>query len=261
MLRFGMPTLIETDTIEECAALCRELGLEFIEMNMNLPQYQVQTMDAERLKKVAKEYGISYTIHLDENMNVADFNPLVAGAYTRTVVDAIELAKKLEIPVLNMHFIYGVYFTLPHKKVFLFEQYRDEYMKNMCAFRDACEKAIGDSGIRICMENSKTYFDFQKDALELLLESPVFALTLDVGHNHCSGYADEGWIRDREIRHMHLHDARGSKQDHQPLGQGEMDIPAYLELAKERGCTVLLEVKTLEGLRQSVAWLRETGRW
>jgi len=90
-----------------------------------------------------------------------------------------------------------------------------------------------------------------------LLKSPVFALTLDVGHNHCSGYADEAWIRQREICHMHLHDARGTKQDHQPLGQGEMDIPAYLQLAKERECTVLLEVKTLEGLRQSVAWLRE----
>ena len=60
---------------------------------------------------------------------------------------------------------------------------------------------------------------------------------------------------------MHLHDAKGTRQDHQPLGQGEMDIPAYLALAKERDCTVLLEVKTLEGLRQSVAWLRENGRW
>ena len=42
---------------------------------------------------------------------------------------------------------------------------------------------------------------------------------------------------------------------------GEMDIPGYLELAMQCDCTVLLEVKTLEGLRQSVAWLRETGRW
>ena len=34
-----------------------------------------------------------------------------------------------------------------------------------------------------------------------------------------------------------------------------------IALAKERSCTALLEVKTVEGLRQSVAWLRETGRW
>ena len=27
---FGMPTLIELDTIEECASLCKELNLEFL---------------------------------------------------------------------------------------------------------------------------------------------------------------------------------------------------------------------------------------
>ena len=37
MFRCGMPTLIETETLEECAALCRELELDFIELNMNLP--------------------------------------------------------------------------------------------------------------------------------------------------------------------------------------------------------------------------------
>ena len=92
MLKFGMPTLIETQSIEQCAALCAEAGLSFIEMNMNLPQYQVQTMDAARLAAVAKQYGIGYTIHLDENMNVAEFNPDVAAAYRNSVVQTIELA-------------------------------------------------------------------------------------------------------------------------------------------------------------------------
>ena len=131
MLKFGMPTLLEMAEIAECAGLCRELGFEFIEMNMNLPQYQVQTMDVTRLQKAAKEYGIGYTIHLDENMNVADFNPDVAAAYRNCVIQTIELAKKLEIPVLNMHLIQGVYFTLPHVKVYLYDKFRDYY-------RDTC---------------------------------------------------------------------------------------------------------------------------
>ena len=33
----GMPTLTENDTIEENAALCRQLGLNFVELNRNLP--------------------------------------------------------------------------------------------------------------------------------------------------------------------------------------------------------------------------------
>lgn len=258
-MRFGMPTLIETNTIEECAALCVSSGLEFIEMNMNLPQYQVQTMDAAHLKAVAGEYGIGYTIHLDENMNVADFNPDVAAAYRNSVVQTIELAKKLEIPVLNMHMIYGVYFTLPDRKVFLFEQYRDAYRDNMLRYRDACEKTIGGSGIRVCIENWHGYRPWQLDVLDEMLESPAFGLTYDVGHNHCIGGADEPHILQRleKLYHMHLHDVRGGTKDHQALGTGELDIHKYLNLARQRDCTVVVETKTVAGLKESARWLHD----
>ena len=71
---FGMPTLIELNTIEECAALCDELNLDFIEFNMNLPQYQLQNIDVSHFTDVANKYGLFYTIHLDENLNISDFN-------------------------------------------------------------------------------------------------------------------------------------------------------------------------------------------
>lgn len=256
-MRFGMPTLIETNTIEECAALCAEAGLSFVEMNMNLPQYQVQTMDAAHLKAVAGAYGIGYTIHLDENMNVADFNPDVAAAYRNSVVQTIELAKRLEIPVLNMHMIYGVYFTLPDRKVYLFEQYREDYRDNMLRFRDACQQAIGGSGIRVCVENWHGYRPWQLGILDEMLESPAFGLTYDVGHNHCIGGADEPHIFARlsKLHHMHLHDVRDGTRDHQALGTGELDIHKYLELAKERDCSVVVETKTIEGLKESARWL------
>ncbi len=260
-MRLGMPFLLENKSVEASMALCAELGLDFVELNTNFPLQQVHRMHPETMVALAEKHGIFYTIHLNDEMPVADFNPLVAEGYRKVVLEAIEFAKQTGIRTLNMHSSEGARFTTPQRIIYFYEAYRAAYLQGIRQFRDACEAAIGDSGIRICMENSKAYFDFQKQALDLLLESPVFAMTLDVGHNHCSGYSDEAWIRQREIRHMHLHDARGSKQDHQPLGQGEMDIPAYLALAKERDCTVLLEVKTLEGLRQSVAWLRETDRW
>ena len=259
MMKFGMPTLIETKTIEECAALCADSGLSFIEMNMNLPQYQVQTMDLARLRAAAREYGIGYTIHLDENMNVADFNPDVAAAYRNSVIQTIELAKRLEIPVLNMHMIYGVYFTLPHEKVFLFEQYREEYRDNMLRYRDACEQAIGDSGIRVCIENWHGYRQWQLGVLDEMLQSDAFGLTYDVGHNHCIGGADEPHILQRlsKLHHMHLHDVRDGTKDHQALGTGELDIFKYLDMARQCCCSVVVETKTIAGLKESARWLKE----
>ena len=57
MLKLGMPTLMETDTLESCAALCRELKLNFIELNMNLPQYQLNAINVPHFKELADRYG------------------------------------------------------------------------------------------------------------------------------------------------------------------------------------------------------------
>lgn len=258
MVKFGMATLIETSSLEMCASLCRELDLDFIELNMNLPQYQLDKIDISRFKEIAEKYKIFYTIHLDENLNVSDFNPYIADGYKRTVAEAIELAKELNAPVLNIHLNKGVYFTLPDKKVFLFSEYKEQYLKSFTDFRDMCEKAIGDSDIKICVENCDGFTEFQKDAIKILLSSPVFGLTFDIGHNHGCGGVDEPLIIKNKSRlcHMHMHDALRNK-NHLPLGSGELDIHHYLSLAEEQNCNIVLEAKTIEGLRQSVNWLRD----
>jgi len=256
-INYGMPTLIETSTLHECAKLCAELWLDFIELNMNLPQYQLNKINADYFKNIADKYGIYYTIHLDENLNVCDFNSYVAEAYKKTVLDTIGIAKQLDVEVLNMHMAKGVYFTLPERKVLLFSEYKEQYLKSIIDFRDMCENAIGENDIKICIENCDGYEDFQKEAIELLLESKVFALTFDVGHNFGIGGTDEEFIMKHKDRlsHIHLHDAEGRK-NHLALGTGEMDIEKYLSLAKEQNCRVVLETKTVDGLKQSVEWLK-----
>ncbi len=255
---FGMPTLIETKSLEECASLCNELGLSFIELNMNMPQYQLNKIEVEDFKRIAQQYGISYTIHLDENLNFSDFNPYVSSAYIRTVTETIELAKKLDASILNMHLSKGVYFTLPDKKVYLFDEYKEQYLQSVKDFYKECESAIGNSNIKICIENCDGYTEFNKDAIDLLLESPVFCLTFDVGHNHGIGGSDEPIIMEHKSKlcHMHLHDALG-RQNHMALGTGELDIHKYLNLAEECNCRIVLETKTIAGLKQSVQWIKD----
>ncbi len=261
MIKFGMPTLVEYDTIEENAALCRELGLDFIELNMNLPQFQISSINADSLKDLSERSGFFYTIHLDEDLNVCDFNDHVAGAYLQTVRETIELAKQLGVSILNMHLAKGVYFTLPDRKVYLFDKYKDVYLEKMRAFRDVCGEWIGGADIKICIENCSGYLPFHKEAIEELLKSKVFALTYDIGHDHCTGGEDGEFILERRDRlvHMHVHDSFVTpnwKRDHLALGTGELDIGGYLSLAKERGCSVVIETKTSEALKRSVEFVK-----
>ena len=258
-MKLGMPALLEHDTLEQSAALCRELGLEFIELNLNLPQYQPGRVDAARIRRVGEEYGIEYSLHLDENLSLFEFNPMVAKAWQETLLSNIALAKEIGAKVLNMHFNRGVVFTLPSKKVYVFEKYLPEYLDSLGKVRDLCEEKIGDSGIRICIENTNGWLPWQVAALDVLLESPVFCLTLDVGHDHCTGVGDLDVILARadKLRHMHLHDAIRPNRDHQALGTGELDIAARLALAEKQHCSVVVEVKTAAALTESIRWLRK----
>jgi sugar phosphate isomerase/epimerase len=256
-LLYGMPTLIECNSLDETIDLCKELGLDFIEINMNLPQYQRHSIDINKMKSCMDKENIFFTIHLDENLNVCDFNEEVAKAYINTVMFTIEIAKELNIPVINMHMAKGVYFTLPDKKVYLFEKYREVYLEHLIKFRNLCEEKIGQSNIKICIENCDGYTEFMKMAVDTLLESKSFALTFDIGHDYCIGNKDIAFIEENinRLKHMHIHDAIGNK-NHLPLGKGEIDIKEKLSLAKKYNCSCVLETKTIEGLRESVRYIR-----
>ena len=260
---FGMPTLIECATLEENLALCQTLGLDFIELNMNLPQYQTKPLrdNAENYKQILSDTGIFFTLHLDENLNFADFNPLIRQAYFETTVEAIEIAKTLKIPVINLHMPKGVYFTLPEKRVYLFEEYNAFFLDAVIQFRKMCEQEIGGADVKICIENTDGWQAFQQQAINSLLKSSCFGLTWDIGHSHAAGDVDEPFLLEHRSRlsHFHIHDAL-RKRNHLALGFGEIDLFGRLKTAKEQNCRCVIETKTAEALRQSVKYMRERMR-
>lgn len=259
MMKFGAPTMVEMESLEQGIQVCRELGLDFLELNINFPQYLLDRLDAIKLRKLSQESGVGYTLHLDDEMSIADFNPYIAEGYCKTVYDAIELSKSLGIRKLNMHLSRGAKYTLPDRVIYFFEAYEEEYLARIRNFREECTQRIGDADITICVENTAGYLPFQRKAVEALLESPVFGLTFDIGHNYCSGNMDEAFIlahKDR-LQHFHIHDCVEGKKDHRTLGTGELDVKRYLEIAERLGCTVVVETKTVESLRQSMDWIRE----
>ena len=270
MLEFGMPTLIENRTLEDNIAFCKELGLSFVELNMNFPEYQIDRIeDIDRFFKNADTAGIYYTIHLDENMNIADFNPLVRGAYLETVRRTIEVAKhfvtlkdkygKREQPlILNMHMHHGIYITLPNKKVQMYERDFDVYMEYISQFVRLCEAWIGEADIQIAIENTNGFREYEKKAIERMLDSNCFVLTWDIGHSKTLGESDVPFILEHKdkLRHFHIHDGKENPpKDHLALGDGETDLIERLNMAKVCNARCVLETKTVEALKRSVEWL------
>lgn len=273
-MQFGMPTLLENRTPEANADLCRRLGLQFVELNMNFPEYGIDCLEqTDELIRIAKRAGIYYTVHLDENLNIADFNPLVAEAYLETVRRTVAALKKL-LPLrdangdgsqpltVNMHLHHGIYVTLPDRKEWLYERDKARYLASFERFRDLCAEWIGNTDIRIAVENTNGFKPFEKQAVDRLLASPVFGLTWDVGHSAAAGEEDLPFILEREDRliHFHLHDGtREPPRNHLALGDGRVDLEDRLAVAKRRQARCVLETKTSAALERSVCWLQEKG--
>ena len=271
-MQYGMPTLIENRTLEENAALCEDLGLRFIELNMNFPEYQADTLEqTEALTRLAERHHLYYTIHLDENLNIADFNPLVTKAYLETVRRTI-LAEKALLPLrdrygdprqpltLNMHMNHGIHITLPDRKVQMYDRDFETYMRSFTVFRSLCEEWIGDSSIMITVENTDGFRDYEKKAITHLLESPVFGLTWDIGHSKAIREKDVSFLMEHRERliHFHIHDGTETPpRDHLALGNGDIDLHERLKLANKQNARCVLETKTVSALSRSVQWLRD----
>ncbi len=268
-MQFGMPTLIENRTLAENIALCKSLGLSFLELNMNFPEYQLDALEnTALLMDAARSAGVYYTIHLDENLNIADFNPLVSAAYLETVRRTIEAAKRL-LPlrdhcgsaqplVLNMHMNHGIHIALPDRKVQMYARDFSAYMASYRSFRALCEAWIADADLMIAIENTDGFRDYECEALDHLLESPRFGLTWDIGHSIAIGEKDLAFLMEHasKVIHFHIHD--GSEEpprNHLALGDGEIDLPERLRFAKSRQGRCVLETKTVAALKQSVRWL------
>jgi len=269
-MQFGMPTLIENRTLADNISLCKSLGLDFIELNMNFPEYQVNCLEkTDSFIEAADKAGIYYTIHLDETLNIADFNPLISEAYLETVRRTIEVAKKFldlrdrygdksQPLILNMHMNHGIFITLPDRKVQMYDRDFDTYMRSFEVFRSKCEEWIGDSDIMIAVENTDGFRDYEKKVIEYLLESPGFGLTWDIGHSKATGEKDVPFIMEHRdhLIHFHIHDGSETPpKNHLALGDGEIDIADRLNLAVERNARCVLETKTIEALKKSAAWL------
>lgn len=254
----GMPTLIELNTLEENIQLCKELELDFIEINMNLPEFQPNKIDINQLKYLHEKYGIFFTLHLPEDINIAHFNSNIRKANLDLIKETIIIAKAINVPIINMHMTKGIYFTLPNSKIYLYEKYKEDYIKFIGEFIECVEECIGDSDVLISIENTGIYnVDYICEGIVNMLKSSCFTLTWDIGHDHSSGNLDRNFIM-RNIHktsHFHIHDAMG-KSNHLALYTGELDIDKKIELANELNCRVVIETKTVDSLRKSISALK-----
>lgn len=259
-MKYGMPSLIEFRTIEEHARFCSENGLDFYEINLAFPWFQSDKIDADDLLRIKKKYGIDYTVHFHDEINPFDFCPEMRAGCLKNVEYVIGLARRIGAKRINMHLLNGTYSAVKGEKIYAYGLCEDEYLMYVKEFIALVESEMKGMDCIFCIENTSGYRFYHKHAVELMLSSPVFGLTFDIGHNYKASEDDESFILSHadRLRHFHIHDVT-AKSNHVALGTGVLDVDRYLEMADKYDCPVVIEVKESSSLRDSLDYMKKRG--
>ena len=245
-----MPILVEFHSLSENIDLCKKLNLDFIELNLDIPYCFIDRLDTNSLK------NNNFTIHLSEKFDVGELNNSLRNFYLNEIEKIISFGIKYNIFKYNLHLDPGIHFSLPNKKIFIYEEYIDDYLR---AYEDSCNilsKIANKYNATILFENVKVE-SYTLKVIDIIAKYDNLFFTLDLGHNIRYGnLAKEKFMEySNKIKHIHLHDFNGSK-DHQELFTGLLNVKEELNFCKQHNLDVLIEVKRKEELINSVNKLR-----
>ena len=261
-MNLGIPTLMDCSNVETLAGFCAQNGFAFVEMNQTFPWFQSDQIDAQTLRALADQKHIGFTIHLHDQVNPFEFSPEMRKGSVENILNALELAVCLRIPRITMHLMPGTYSAINGNKVYLYAHCEDRYLQYVREFGALVTDKLKGTDTVFCIENTSGFRDYQQKAIEMLLESERFGLTFDIGHSYRAGGGDEQFMMQHadRIRHFHIHDCN-IKSNHLGLGDGQLDVIRYLQLAKQMEASVVLEVKEAGALLRSKQYMMDHALW
>jgi len=251
-LSYGMPSLIECQSIEENLLLCQKLNLDFVEINMNmlycLPEYN----DTDQLRAIKDQYHLYFTMHFPEEIDFGTFYKEIQVANIALFKRYVEYGAKIGVKKINIHLLPGVYITLPDKIVWTYEKFIERYLQNLKSSFEELILIASPYHIQVCVENTMVPEYLKEVFLKLKLIENLF-YTYDVGHDAKANYEIEPIYHNlgEKVTHMHLHDY-DQVTDHQVLFDGVINITEKLEYANQNQMSVVIEIKTIKALSKSV---------
>jgi len=207
-----------------------------------------------RLREARQSNGIRYTVHAPIlDMNIASSNDRFRALSTGFVMDSIRNAREIDAELVVVH--PGVYTPLERVVPKIHWELNKESLRKIIACAE-------DLGVRVAVENMPAHSDCLLQTVEefrtLAEEGLPLRMTLDVGHANTVSQLKPFLETMRErIIHVHLHDNRGSNDDHMVVGAGTIDwdiIKSNLNLDRVAG---IVEANSLADAKASLKKVRQ----
>ena len=227
-----------------------EMGIASIEFSIaeNLDNFSKTLLSYEkRLEKMECKKLLLHGPFLD--LNPVSYDVSIRNVTMKRYEEAYQAAKALGAKKIVYHTCYVPDFYLLIGWAERMAEFYREFLY---------EK---DSSIEIVMENVLDRIPQPIVEAAEKVEHPAFGLCLDVGHANCySKVSCKEWFQTEKkyLKHLHLHDNKGDRDSHLPLGAGTVSGDIVKEaLREEQRKTCTIECSTQEAVLASFHFLEK----
>lgn len=212
------------------------------------------------VQEIRDTTNLELTLHLPfSDMNLAGLNTGIRNEVLCQMKDFLKIASDfVELAVIHPGYLSPHGAQLPD----LAWKTNIESLQSICDFAADC-------GITIAVENMpevpKIFGKYPQEMLQMVEEvnRDNVGLTLDIGHANTIGKSKGTEIMDDflkmykgRISHVHLHDNMGKKDEHLPLGKGNVDWKRVMDSLSNYKGRFVTEVNCVDEGVESLAFLK-----
>ena len=249
-MKIGMPVLYEYNSVLENIKLAKELGLDFIELNLNFGYCRQQLERPEELNNLLVMNNLEATLHFYDEADFASYEEVVE-AYMMLLEKFAVLGAKAQVKLINIHLNEGPIVTISGQKNYIYEKEYSIYIENIKRRLQRARKLCQQNNIEMVLENVYVPVHIQRTYIELWKEG--FSFNYDIGHDNNDNDRLQNVLQTTPIKfkEYHMHDGNG-KTCHLTLGTGNINLEEYKKQAERDQAYVVLEIKSSEDLKKSV---------
>lgn len=247
-MKIGVSTLaLYPAPLEEILSFLEEQNVDYCEL---INEYPIKIADSD----ILDSYDVQFTIHSPiSDINLASPNDSIRNSSIEQVKESMDLALEIGADIVVVH---------PGQVPFLARIFMDKILENNFNSLNECAKYSKDLGVKMCIENMpdmEGYLFKDLNELHQLVEELGAYMTLDAGHANTMGFEAEEMVNTNHLRHLHLSDNDGSFDDHEALGQGNIDFKELLNQLNKKNYDGILtiEVKNKGEVLESLDFLKK----
>lgn len=191
------------------------------------------------------EYPLSYSVHAPcAEVNIAAVNERIRTASLSVLGDILAASVRI-----------GAEHVVVHPGFTPYEQVRARSFLSLLRSLDDLARLQEEHGITVCVENMGSWECCHFRTLSFLHELTERGLgfTLDCGHAQLNGNLNV-FLNSGLCCHVHLHDNRGTGDDHLACGEGTIDFAAVVQRLS-RQATLVVETRELSAADRSIRYL------